>query len=139
MMRGRGGSGENVRLSILLKLRSILSSFFLQIVLENTYLPLSMRQTDKSLPVSWHNCLMRMAAANPAGPPPTISTSKGILSRGSLSVLNVRVTDGDVVRGLRLLRREEVAVKDLPSPCRQHPGRCEVVRRAIDRRCVVMN
>ena len=82
---------------------------------------------------------MRMAAAKPAGPPPTMSTSKGMLSRGSLSVLNVRVTDGDVVRGLRLLRRKEVAVRDLPLACRQHPGRCEVVRRAIARRCVVTN
>lgn len=49
------------------------------------YLPLSMRQTERSLPVSAHSCLIRIAAANPAGPPPTISTSKGMASRGSSS------------------------------------------------------
>ena len=48
-----------------------------------TYLPLSMRQTDKSFPVDSQSCLRRIEAAKPAGPPPTINTSNGMLSRGS--------------------------------------------------------
>jgi hypothetical protein len=46
-----------------------------------TYLPLSIKQTDKSFPVDSASCLRRIDAARPAGPPPTIKTSKGILSR----------------------------------------------------------
>ncbi len=42
-----------------------------------------MRHTDKSLPVDSQSCLMRIEAASQAGPPPTIKTSKGMLSRGS--------------------------------------------------------
>jgi hypothetical protein len=48
-----------------------------------THLPLSMRQTDRSLPVSTDSCFNRIDAAKPAGPPPTINTSKGMDSRGS--------------------------------------------------------
>jgi len=49
----------------------------------HTYLPLSTTHTDKSWLCCWHNCLRRIDAANPAGPPPTINTSKAIHSRGS--------------------------------------------------------
>eukprot|EP00978_Attheya_sp_CCMP212_P000803 scaffold1669_cov47-Attheya_sp.AAC.3 len=49
---------------------------------------------------SAHNCLIRMLAAKPAGPPPTMSTSKGMDSRGSS-----RTDDENV---LQLILRTEV-------------------------------
>jgi hypothetical protein len=45
------------------------------------HLPLSIKHTDKSLSCCRQSCLRRIAVAKPAGPPPTINTSKGILSR----------------------------------------------------------
>src|SRR5882757_6287100 len=46
--------------------------------------PFSTRQTEMSLPASAAFCLMRQAAARPAGPPPTTRTSYSITSRSTL-------------------------------------------------------
>lgn len=42
-----------------------------------------MTQTLNSFPFSAQSCFKRMEAARPAGPPPTIKTSKGIASLGT--------------------------------------------------------
>ena len=49
------------------------------------HLPLSTTQTLSSLSCCAHSCRRRIDAASPAGPPPTIKTSKGMDSRGSPS------------------------------------------------------
>jgi hypothetical protein len=43
----------------------------------HSYLPLSITQTERLSPA---NCLSLIEAAKPAGPPPTIKTSNGMLS-----------------------------------------------------------
>jgi len=67
-----------------------------------------MRHTDKSLLEAAHSCLRRIEAANPAGPPPTISTSKAMLSRGG-SVSSLVVVSSGVEEKQRTLVAGEAA------------------------------
>ena len=47
--------------------------------------PFSSTQTDTSWPFSAASCFRRIAADKPAGPPPTMTTSYSIASRGPYS------------------------------------------------------
>ena len=50
--------------------------------------PFSSRQTETSFPLCAASCFSRIAAARPAGPPPTITTSYSIASRSMFLVLD---------------------------------------------------
>ena len=77
-----------------------------------TSLAFSSKQTEISLPVVSSNCLRRIAAASPAGPPPTMTTSYSMLSRsiGSSSPSTV-LERPRAAAGVRERRRAAAGVR----------------------------
>ena len=87
--------------------------------------PFSSTTTDSSLPASAASCFRRIAAASPAGPAPTMTTSNSIASLGGSS----RCGLGHLSCHLVLVRELRLVVVGRDGPQRQAPqGRKQASR-----------
>src|SRR3546814_5068909 len=86
-------------------------------------------QTDSSPPASLASCFSRIAAARPAGPPPTMTTSYGIDPRSDTLILPA-LSGPIVVRTHHSGREDKLWGLPPPHCCRQSiTMECGVARR----------